>query len=67
MNPHVRETVPTPAAVPLTPSQKGLANAVDVPQPVVAIEVPASNHQEAKGKSILDKRRRRHARLSNRH
>ncbi|MDJ0922212.1 MAG: hypothetical protein QNI84_13880 [Henriciella sp.] len=67
MNPQVRETEPSPVAAPLTPVATGLVGAIQIAKPAVEIKAPASDPQVDHGPSLLDKRRRRRARLSNRH
>ncbi|MCR9270264.1 MAG: hypothetical protein ACX94B_15135 [Henriciella sp.] len=67
MNPQVRETETTQVAVPRTTLETVPVNAVQIAKPAVEIKAPAPAHQEETGPSMLDKRRRRRARLSNRH
>ena len=67
MTPQVRETEQTPIAVPSTPLQATPVNAVQMAKPVAVIQAPAPEAIEETGPSMLDKRRRRRARLSNRH
>lgn len=64
MTPHVRETEQTPIAVPNTPTMAAPVNLLNAAAPV---EIKAPAPIEEPGTSILDKRRRRRARLSNRH
>ncbi len=67
MTPQVRETEKTPVAVPSTHLQATPVNAIQIAKPVVEIKAPAPAQKEETGISMLDKRRRRRARLSNRH
>jgi len=67
MNPQVRETEQTPIAVPSTIPTTAPINALKIAKPVIEIKAPAPETKEESGKSMLDKRRRRRARLSNRH
>lgn len=67
MTPQVRETETNPIAVPSTPLQATPVNTIKMTQPVAVIKAPAPAETEETGISMLDKRRRRRARLSNRH
>ncbi len=67
MTSHVRESQPTPIAVPMPPVQNDLVNVIQIAKPVVEIKAPAAEETEDRGPSHLDKRRRRRARLSGRH
>lgn len=67
MNPQVRETTETPIAVPSTPLEATPVNVIQIAKPVVEIKAPAPELIEEQGPSMLDKRRRRRARMSNRH
>ena len=67
MTPQVRETEQTPIAVPSTPVTAQPVNLLKIAKPAVEIKAPAPEHTEDQGTSMLDKRRRRRARLSNRH
>jgi len=67
MTSHVREFNPTPIAVPLTPLETEPVNAIKIAKPVVEIKAPAPEEKVDRGRSMLDKRRRRRARLSGRH
>jgi len=67
MTPQVRETEQTPIAVPRTPLQTTPVTVVQIAKPVVEIKAPAPEQTEDQGPSMLDKRRRRRARMSNRH
>ena len=67
MTPQVRETEQTPIAVPGTPLKATPVNVVQMALPVAVIQAPAPEAIEETGPSMLDKRRRRRARLSNRH
>lgn len=68
MTPQVRETEQTQIAGPrTTPQETTPVNALYIAKPVVEIKAPAPEHTEENGPSMLDKRRRRRARLSNRH
>jgi|GEM_PF-6599616 len=67
MTPQVRETEQTPIAVPSTTPETTLVNALHIAKPVVEIKAPAPEQTVDQGPSMLDKRRRRRARLSNRH
>lgn len=67
MNPQVRETEQTHIAVPRTTLETTDVNAVFIAKPVVEIKAPAPEITEDTGPSMLDKRRRRRARMSSRH
>ena len=67
MNPQVRDTETTQIAGPRTTLETPQVNAVYIAKPVVEIKAPAPEFEEEQGPSMLDKRRRRRARLSNRH
>ena len=67
MTPQVRETEQTPIAVPSTTPMTAPVNALKIVEPVIEIKAPAPVQEEDRGQSMLDKRRRRRARLSNRH
>ncbi|MHA7856484.1 MAG: hypothetical protein ACX94D_00250 [Henriciella sp.] len=67
MNPQVRETETAQIAVPRNTLPATEINAIYIAKPVVEIKAPAPEIQEETGTSMLDKRRRRRARLSNRH
>ena len=67
MTPQVREIEQTPIAAPSTPAVKVALNVLQETKPVVEIKAPTPEQIEEPGSSILDKRRRRRARLSNRH
>ncbi|MEM9570681.1 MAG: hypothetical protein AAF996_04390 [Pseudomonadota bacterium] len=67
MNPQVREIEQTPIAVPSTIPTTAPVNALKIAKPVIEIKAPAPEVKEESGISMLDKRRRRRARLSNRH
>ncbi len=67
MTPQVREIEQTPIAVPSTPLKATPVNAIQIAKPVAEIKAPAPEETEETGISMLDKRRRRRARLSNRH
>ena len=67
MNPQVRETEPTQIAGPRNTLETRSINAIFIAEPVTQIKAPASDTHEAQGSNMLDKRRRRRARLSNRH
>ncbi len=67
MTPHVRETDQTPIAVPSTPLTVQPVNLLQIAKPAVEIQAPAPADTEEQGPSMLDKRRRRRARLSSRH
>jgi len=67
MTPQVRETEQTPIAVPSTLPTAAPVNVYKIAKPVIEIKAPAPDTQEESGKSMLDKRRRRRARMSNRH
>ena len=67
MNPQVRETEPAQIAVPPNTLPATEINAVYIAKPVVEIKAPAPETQEESGATMLDKRRRRRARLSRRH
>lgn len=67
MNPQVRETEQAQIAGPRTTPETTEVNAVYIAKPVVEIKAPAPEVKEEQGPSMLDKRRRRRARLSNRH
>ena len=67
MNPQVRETEQTTIAVPSTQPMTAPVNALKIAKPVIEIKAPAPEEKEERGISMLDKRRRRRARLSNRH
>ncbi|MEM7327737.1 MAG: hypothetical protein AAF437_03290 [Pseudomonadota bacterium] len=67
MTPQVREIEQTPIAVPSTTPMTAPFNALKIVEPVIEIKAPAPVTEEDRGKSMLDKRRRRRARLSNRH
>ena len=67
MNPQVRDTEHTHIAGPRTTLETPQVNAVYIAKPVVEIKAPALEIKEEQGPSMLDKRRRRRARLSNRH
>lgn len=67
MSPLVRETEQTQIAGPRTsPAATVLTNLLHIAKPVAEIKAPAPELTEDTGPSMLDKRRRRHARLSNR-
>lgn len=67
MSPLVRETEPTQIAGPRTsPVATAPVNLLQITKPVVEIKAPAPELTEETGPSLLDKRRRRHARMSNR-
>ncbi|MEM6652040.1 MAG: hypothetical protein AAGA72_06885 [Pseudomonadota bacterium] len=67
MTPHVRETEQTPIAVPTPLTSTALINEIKQARPAVEINAPAPELTEETGRSMLDKRRRRRARLSSRH
>jgi len=67
MNPQVRELEQTPIAVPSTIPMTGPANALQIAKPVLEIIAPAPETDQGSDKSMLDKRRRRRARMGNRH
>ena len=67
MNPQVRDTEHTQIAGPRTTLETPEVNAIYIARPVVEIKAPAPEIKEESGSSMLDKRRRRRARLSNRH
>lgn len=67
MNPQVRETETTHVAVPRTKEKTVPVNAYFRARETVEIKAPAPEIKEEKGPSMLDKRRRRRARLSGRH
>ncbi|MEO1303757.1 MAG: hypothetical protein AAFV37_02185 [Pseudomonadota bacterium] len=68
MNPQVRETEQAQIAGPRTTLEATPVNALQIAKPaIVEIKAPAPEVQEETGPSMLDKRRRRRARLSNRH
>ena len=67
MNPQVRETEPAQIAVPRNTLPATEINAVYIAKPVVEIKAPAPEITEETGPNLLDKRRRRRARLSGRH
>jgi len=67
MTPQVRETEQTPIAVPSTTLEATPVNATQMAKPIAVIKAPAPEAIEETGPSMLDKRRRRRARLSNRH
>lgn len=67
MNPQVRAMQPSHAAAPRTSLETPEINAVYIAKPVVEIKAPSPEVTEEPGPSMLDKRRRRRARLSNRH
>lgn len=67
MTPQVREIEQTPIAVPSTPLQVTPVNETKMAKPITVIKAPAPEETEETGISMLDKRRRRRARLSNRH
>lgn len=67
MNPQVRAPQPPQVAGPRTTPETSQVNAIYIAKPVVEIKAPAPETKEERGPSMLDKRRRRRARLSNRH
>jgi hypothetical protein len=67
MNPQVRETESTQIAVPRNTLETPRINVIQIAKSVVEIKAPAPETQEETGPSMLDKRRRRRARMSNRH
>ena len=67
MNPQVRDTEQTQIAGPRTTPETAPINALYIAKPAVVIKAPAPEITEESGPSMLDKRRRRRARLSNRH
>lgn len=68
MTPQIRETEQTPIAVPFAPSTAAPVNVTKIAKPAVEIKAPAPHEEAETGKkSMLDKRRRRRARLSGRH
>ena len=67
MTPQVRETETNPIAVPSTILEATPVNETKMAQPIAVIKAPAPEETEETGISMLDKRRRRRARLSNRH
>lgn len=67
MNPQVRETEPAQIAVPRNTLPATEINAVYIAKSVVEMKAPAPEMTEEPGPSMLDKRRRRRARLSGRH
>ena len=67
MNPQVRATETPQVAGPRTTLETPQVNAIYIAKPVVEIKAPAPEVKEETGPSILDKRRRRRARMSNRH
>ena len=67
MNPLVRETQSASVAVPLTSSQEDPVNILEIDTPQVTLQAPAPEQTASKGKSLLDKRRRRSVRMSHRH
>ena len=67
MTPQVRETEQTQIAGPRITPETAHINALQIAKPAVVIQAPAPEVQEESGPSMLDKRRRRRARMSNRH
>jgi len=67
MTPQVRAIEPAPVAAPRNTPQPVSVNLLQVTNPVVEIKAPAPELTEEHGTSMLDKRRRRRARMSNRH
>ncbi|MEL6858546.1 MAG: hypothetical protein AAFO74_09185 [Pseudomonadota bacterium] len=67
MTPQVREIEQTPIAAPSTAAVKAALNVLQETKAVVEIKAPTPEQIEESGSHILDKRRRRRARLSNRH
>lgn len=67
MNPQVRAPQTPQVAGPRTTPETSQVNAIYIAKPVVEIKAPAPETKEERGPSMLDKRRRRRARLSNRH
>lgn len=68
MNPQVRETEQAHIAGPRTTLEATPVNALQIAKPaIVEIKAPAPEVKEETGPSMLDKRRRRRARMSNRH
>ena len=67
MNPQVRAPQTPQVAGPRNTPETPQVNAVYIAKPVVEIKAPAPEIKEETGPSMLDKRRRRRARLSNRH
>ena len=67
MNPQVRAPQTPQVAGPRTTQETPQVNAIYIAKPVVEIKAPAPEIKEETGPSMLDKRRRRRARLSNRH
>ena len=67
MNPQVRETEPAQIAVPRNTLETPQINVIQIAKSVVEIKAPAPEALEETGPSMLDKRRRRRARMSNRH
>ena len=67
MNPQVREIEPAQIAVPRNTLETPQINVIQIAKSVVEIKAPAPEVQEETGPSMLDKRRRRRARMSNRH
>ena len=67
MNPQVRETEPAQIAVPRNTLPATEINAIYIAKPIAEIEAPAPETHVESGSTMLDKRRRRRARLSRRH
>ena len=67
MTPQVRETEKPQIEGPRTSAPDTMAiNVLHIAQPIVEIKAPSPEVTEESGPSMLDKRRRRHARLRNR-
>lgn len=66
MTPHVREAETAPIAVNSSPKMVVAFNAIDPAKPALKAKVKTPEVAEDNGPSLLSKRRRRWARLSNR-
>lgn len=67
MTPQVRETEQSPVAVSSTNPAIVPVNVLQIAKPVFEITAPAPDAEHETGKSMVDQRRRRRARMSNRH
>lgn len=67
MTPQVRETEQTQIAGPRISPDTAPINVASIATPMASIQAPAPATPEEAGSQILDKRRRRRARMSNRH
>ncbi|MEP1143834.1 MAG: hypothetical protein ABJH52_08945 [Henriciella sp.] len=67
MTPQVRETEQTHIAGPRISPETAPINVAIIATPMASIKAPAPDASEEAGSNILDKRRRRRARMSNRH